>query len=242
MPPAAIFSSVSVAMRSASASPCAAVVAQQQADREVGGELRRAPAGRRCASSKARLQARHGGRDDAPDRAGGWPRPRRRRDRGSICARTARTSASRGLRATRAGSLRRSRWMSPSSVEETVPRAPRPVARREIGAAEERLAIGRQPDAHRPAARSGERLHRAHVDRVDVGPLLAIDLDADVVAVHEGARSPRPRTTRPPSRGTSGRWSTRSRGRPARRSRRASANASSPQACQSTGLCACCSR
>ena len=64
--------------------------------------------------------------------------------------------------------------------------AARPLARREVGAAEERLSIGRQPDAHRPAARLGQRLHGGHVDRVDVGPLLAIDLDADVVAVHEG--------------------------------------------------------
>ncbi len=69
--------------------------------------------------------------------------------------------------------------------EKAVPRAARAVARREIRAAEERLARRREPDAHRPAARSGQRLHRGHVDRVDVGPLLAVDLDADVVLVHE---------------------------------------------------------
>ncbi len=67
-----------------------------------------------------------------------------------------------------------------------MPRAARPFARWEVGAAEERLPIGRQPDAHRPAARLIERLHGGHVDRVDVGPLFAVDLDADVVAVHEG--------------------------------------------------------
>ncbi len=57
------------------------------------------------------------------------------------------------------------------------------VARREVGAAEERRALGREPDVQRPSARPGERLHRAHVDGVDVGSLLAIDLDADVVTV-----------------------------------------------------------
>jgi hypothetical protein len=68
--------------------------------------------------------------------------------------------------------------------QEAVARAARAVARRKVRAAEERLAIRRQPDAHRPAARSGQRLHRRHVDGVDVGPLFAIDLDADVELVH----------------------------------------------------------
>ena len=50
-----------------------------------------------------------------------------------------------------------------------------------------------------------ERDDGVHVDRVDVGPLLAVDLDVDEELVHERARSRRPRTTRAPSRGTSGR-------------------------------------
>ena len=54
-----------------------------------------------------------------------------------------------------------------------------PVARHvgEVGAAVERLAVGRQEDAHRPAALAGHVLDRVHVDRVEVGPLLAVDLD-----------------------------------------------------------------
>ena len=43
---------------------------------------------------------------------------------------------------------------------------------------------GRQEDGHRPAALAGQRDDRVHVDRVEVGPLLAVDLDADEVLVH----------------------------------------------------------
>ena len=56
-------------------------------------------------------------------------------------------------------------------------------AGREIRAAEKRLERRRQPDAHRPAARSRRPLHERHVDAVDVGPLLAINLDRDKVFV-----------------------------------------------------------
>ena len=52
----------------------------------------------------------------------------------------------------------------------------------------------------------------------------------------------RPRTTRAPSRGTSGRRRSRPTGRPAGRPPRAAAKASSPQGYHATGLCACCSR
>ena len=56
-----------------------------------------------------------------------------------------------------------------------------PVARfvREVGAAVERPAIGGQEDRHRPAAATSHRLDRRHVDLVEVGTLLAIDLDRD---------------------------------------------------------------
>src|SRR5258705_547175 len=37
----------------------------------------------------------------------------------------------------------------------------------------------------RPAAVTGEHLHRTHVDVVEVGPLLAVDLDAYEQVVHE---------------------------------------------------------
>ena len=50
---------------------------------------------------------------------------------------------------------------------------------REVGAAIERRAVGGQEDGHRPAAAAGHRLDRGHVDRVEVGTLLAVDLDRD---------------------------------------------------------------
>jgi hypothetical protein len=60
------------------------------------------------------------------------------------------------------------------------------VVGREVGAAVERHPLGIEEDGHRPAALPGEGLHRLHVDRVDVGSLLAVDLDADEIGVHEG--------------------------------------------------------
>ena len=54
-------------------------------------------------------------------------------------------------------------------------------SRRKVRAAEERAAVGGQEHRHRPAA-GAERLERGHVDLVDVGPLLAVDLDADEAA------------------------------------------------------------
>ena len=62
----------------------------------------------------------------------------------------------------------------------------------------ERPAVGRQEHAHRPAAAAGHRLDGAHVDLVEVGPLLAVDLDRDEVARSGPRPSPRPRTTRAP--------------------------------------------
>ena len=59
-----------------------------------------------------------------------------------------------------------------------------PVLRGIVGAAVEGLAVRRQKDRHRPAAAAGHRLDGAHVYRVDVGPLLAVDLDADELGVH----------------------------------------------------------
>ena len=59
---------------------------------------------------------------------------------------------------------------------------------REVGAGVERLSVGGEEHSHRPAAPPGQRLHRLHVDGVDVGPLLAVDLDVDEGAVHLGCR------------------------------------------------------
>ena len=54
----------------------------------------------------------------------------------------------------------------------------------EVGAGEERAALVVEHARHRPAALPGHRDGRLHVDRVDVRPLLAVDLDAHVVLVH----------------------------------------------------------
>ena len=45
--------------------------------------------------------------------------------------------------------------------------------------------VRREEDGHRPAAVPGQRDDRVHVDRVEVGPLLAVDLDVDEVLVHQ---------------------------------------------------------
>ena len=86
------------------------------------------------------------------------------------------------------------------------------------------------------------RLHELHVDAVDVGTFLPIDLDRHEVLVEHARRRRRSRTTRAPSRGTSDRSSTRSRGKIGLSSSRARAKASSPHGNQSTGLLACWSR
>src|SRR5581483_2304941 len=64
-------------------------------------------------------------------------------------------------------------------------RHPVPVLRGEVRAAVERDTVGREEDRHRPAAVPGHRLHGLHVDRVDVGALLTVDLDVDEALVHE---------------------------------------------------------
>ena len=145
-----------------------------------------------------------------------------------------------GLQRRSARSSRQARAISVQHVAK--PGRPHCDVRREIGAAVERLQVRRQPHAHRPAAGAGRRLHERHVDAIDVRPLLAIDLDRDEVLVQHLPRSRRSRTTRAPSRGTSGTSSSRSTGRSACPPSRAAANASSPHGYQSTGLCACCSR
>ncbi len=64
---------------------------------------------------------------------------------------------------------------------------PSPAGRRwKVGAPEERLELRRQPHAHRPAAGAGRGLDERHVDAIDVGPLLAVDLDRNEFAVQDG--------------------------------------------------------
>jgi hypothetical protein len=57
--------------------------------------------------------------------------------------------------------------------------------RRIVGAAVERLQVGRQPHAHRPAAGAGRGLHERHVDPIDIRPLFAIDLDRNEQIVED---------------------------------------------------------
>ena len=56
---------------------------------------------------------------------------------------------------------------------------------RKVGAPEHRAAIGRQKHRHGPAARAARGLHHRHVDAIDVGPLLAVELDGHEVVVQE---------------------------------------------------------
>ncbi len=60
-----------------------------------------------------------------------------------------------------------------------------PRRRRKIGAAPERRAFGRQHHGQRPAALLAHGVQGRHVDLVDVGPFLAVDLDADEAGVHD---------------------------------------------------------
>ena len=110
---------------------------------------------------------------------------------------------------------------------------------REVGAAVERQLLGREEHVQRPAAVAGHALHRLHVERVDVRALLAVDLHADELLVHQRAPCAGPRRTRAPSRGTSGRRSSRSRRAAACRSARARASASAPRAASRRGCRAC---
>ena len=61
-------------------------------------------------------------------------------------------------------------------------------SRREVGAAEERHAVGREEHGERPAAVLALQLQRALIDLIDVGHLFAIDLHADEALVHEARR------------------------------------------------------
>ncbi len=53
-----------------------------------------------------------------------------------------------------------------------------------IGAAPERLGVGGEEHGQRPAALLAELVQRAHIDRIDIGALLAVDLDVDEQLVH----------------------------------------------------------
>jgi len=61
-------------------------------------------------------------------------------------------------------------------------------ARRKIGAAIERPAFGGKEDIQWPAAAAGDGLHGIHIDMVQIGPFLPVDLDIDKMLVHEAGR------------------------------------------------------
>ena len=68
----------------------------------------------------------------------------------------------------------------------------------EVGAAEEGPPVRGQEDAHGPAALPGHGLHGVHVDGIEVGPLLAVDLDGHEASIRGRRPWPRPRMTRAP--------------------------------------------
>ena len=57
-----------------------------------------------------------------------------------------------------------------------------------VGPAVERAAVGSQEHRHRPAAAPGHRLDRGHVDLIEIGTLLAVDLDRHEVVVEIARR------------------------------------------------------
>ncbi len=57
--------------------------------------------------------------------------------------------------------------------------------RRKVAASVERLATGFAENAERPTALSHHARHRVHVDLVEIGALLPIDLDAHEELVHQ---------------------------------------------------------
>ena len=175
----------------------------------------------RCSAVRARLERRARERD-SPLAGGGASSPK--------------TSISASFwRATRRGARGSTRRRARAGRERR-----HAVARlgREVGAAEERpLVVGREEHRQRPAAAAlRQHLVRELVDLVEVGPLLAIDLDVDEQLVHQRRGRLRPRRTRAPSRGTSGRPNSRSTAGSACPRSRARSSASAPQGYQSTGL------
>src|SRR5207245_11530505 len=55
----------------------------------------------------------------------------------------------------------------------------------EVGAATEGLEVGGEEGVERPASTAAHLLHPRHINRVDVGSLLTVDLDGDEVVVHQ---------------------------------------------------------
>ena len=58
---------------------------------------------------------------------------------------------------------------------------------REVGSAIEGVPLGCEKDRHGPAAAAGHGLHGGHVDLVQVGALLPVDLDVDEMPIQDGS-------------------------------------------------------
>ena len=57
---------------------------------------------------------------------------------------------------------------------------------REVGTRKDWLLFRCEEDGHGPAAPSCGRRDNVHIDAIDVGAFLTVDLDVDEVVVHEG--------------------------------------------------------
>ncbi len=159
---------------------------------------------RACVSSKRFQQRKSSRRSIGCGNLGAWPNPPWRasnaRTRPFDAWRKSETSSSPSSVSSRpksckcpvicaAASLTSARRAAPhfGDVQEQPfeTRPPVAVVRREIGAARERLQVRRQKHRHRPTALARQHLHRGHVNLIEVGPLLAIDLDADEVLIED---------------------------------------------------------
>ena len=157
--------------------PGRGVQPEQELDRRGGGEL-----GRRAPAAFRRVEAAAQRRDDTAEEPGG-----QRLGRGRLLARLP-DRVDEDVRlllevvAARPVGLRHG-LQHLLEAGQAVPRLGR-----EVGSAVEGPAVRRQEDGHRPAAVAGHGDDRVHVEPVDVGPLLAVDLDADEELVHEARR------------------------------------------------------
>ena len=198
---------------SRSAGPASGRRSSSGRSRRPGGrKCRRGPSCRACAGRRAAPGCRRFARDGASStlrsigcgNLGAWPKPPWSGSKPRIVVRAAWSSSLASSEPEPSGSVPNARNCSrhlgrrlddlvspflPGLVHarEDAGKAGHPprVGRREIGAAEERLELGREEHRHRPAAVPGHRHHGRHVDLVEVGPLFAVDLDVDEVLVHE---------------------------------------------------------
>jgi hypothetical protein len=154
-----------VASTSRSASG-ARVVAQQVLERHRRRELRRPAEAAVHRVGVAGDEPRRAGERVVVERVGGEPRCRPRDGVGDRGALLRDGVAPLGPRL-------------PDGVEQLAEVLPRVV-----GAAVERVAVGREEARHGPATLPRQRGRGRHVHRVDVGPLLAVDLHGHEAGVH----------------------------------------------------------